>query len=135
MGSLIILLPLLLLAYLFWTQRKRQQQMRSAQDSIQVGQEISTTSGLLGTLVALDDEEGTIEVSPGVQLRFVRRAIVPRSQVGAAAPAETADAESTQIEPTPAESTPADIAEPGPVDLGKREGVRQDGHTPETKAE
>lgn len=130
MGSLIILLPLLLLAYLFWTQRKRQQQMRSAQDSIQVGQEISTTSGLLGTLVALDDEEGTIEVSPGVQLRFVRRAIVPRSQVGAAAPAETADAESTQIEPTP-----ADIAEPGPVDLGKREGVRQDDHTPETKAE
>lgn len=84
MGSLIFLLPVLLIAWLFWTQRRRQQQMRSAQEQIQVGDEISTTSGLLGTLISLDDEEGTIEVSPGVQLRFVRRAIVPRAQLGPA---------------------------------------------------
>lgn len=84
MGSLIFLLPVLLIAWLFWTQRRRQQQMRSAQEQIQVGDEISTTSGLLGTLISLDDQEGTIEVSPGVQLRFVRRAIVPRAQLGPA---------------------------------------------------
>lgn len=112
MGSLIILLPLLLLAYLFWTQRRRQQQMRAAQDSIEVGQEVSTTSGLLGTLVELNDDEGTIETSPGVRMRFVRRAIVPRTQVGAPSGA-------AQSEPTEA------------VDLDKHE----DDQTPETKAE
>ena len=112
MGNLIFLLPVLLIAWLFWTQRRRQQQMRSAQDQIQVGEEISTTSGLLGTLVALDDEEGTIEVSPGVQLRFVRRAIVPRAQVGA-----------------PREAKPTEETET--VDLDKHD----DDQAPETKAE
>lgn len=81
MDSLILLIPLVLIAWLFWTQRKRQQQMRAAQNEIQVGQEVSTTSGLLGTLVALDDDEGSIEVSPGVQVRFVRRAIMPLAKV------------------------------------------------------
>lgn len=112
MGNLIFLLPVLLIAWLFWTQRRRQQQMRSAQDQIQVGEEISTTSGLLGTLVALDDEEGTIEVSPGVQLRFVRRAIVPRTQVGA-----------------PREAAPSEEAET--IDLDKHD----DDQAPETKAD
>ncbi|MFC6706735.1 preprotein translocase subunit YajC [Flexivirga alba] len=112
MGNLIFLLPVLLIAWLFWTQRRRQQQVRSAQDQIQVGEEISTTSGLLGTLVALDDEEGTIEVSPGVQLRFVRRAIVPRAQVGG-----------------PRAATPSQETET--VDLDKHD----DDQAPETKAE
>ncbi|HWC21082.1 MAG TPA: preprotein translocase subunit YajC [Flexivirga sp.] len=111
MGSLIFLLPVLLIAWLFWTQRRRQQQMRVAQDQIKVGDEISTTSGLLGTLVSLDEEEGTIEVSPGVQLRFVRRAIVPRTQIGA-----------------PVEATSSE--EPETVDLDKH-----DDQAPETKAE
>lgn len=116
MGSLIFLLPVLLIAWLFWTQRRRQQQVRVAQDQIKVGDEISTTSGLLGTLVSLDDDEGTIEVSPGVQLRFVRRAIVPRAQVG------------PQREATPSEEAPSDDAET--VDLDKH-----DDQAPETKAE
>lgn len=111
MGNLIILLPLLLLAYLFWTQRRRQQQMRASQDAIQVGQEVSTTSGLLGTLVDLREDEGTIEVSPGVRVRFVRRAIVPRSQVGGT----SADSQAQETET---------------VDLDKH-----DDDTPETKAE
>ena len=111
MDSLILLVPIMLIAWPFWTQRKRQQQMRAAQDQIQVGQEVSTTSGLLGTLVALDDEEGSIEVSPGVQVRFVRRAIVPRQKVaGQSAPAPSAAADT--------------------VDLDKH-----DDSTPETKAE
>lgn len=120
MGNLIFLLPVLLIAWLFWTQRRRQQQMRSAQNQIEVGDEISTTSGLLGTLVSLNDEEGTIEVSPGVQLRFVRRAIVPRTQVGAAqaSPAEDAEPAAT------------DHPQPETVDLDKHEDT-----APETKAE
>lgn len=111
MGSLILIVPLVLLAYLFWTQRKRQQQMRSAQNSLEIGQEVSTTSGLLGTLVEIGDEEATIEVSPGVRMRFVRRAVVPRNQVGAS---------SSGTRPEDTES----------VDLDKH-----DDNNPETKAE
>jgi len=114
MTSLILLVPLVLIGWLFWTQRKRQQQMRAAQDQIKVGQEVSTTSGLLGTLVALDDDEGSIEVSPGVQVRFVRRAIVPRTQVIGQHGVRQAD------EPEATET----------VDLDKH-----DDQTPETKAE
>ncbi|WP_446663799.1 preprotein translocase subunit YajC [Flexivirga sp. B27] len=121
MGSLIILVPLLLLAWLFWTQRRRQQQMRDAQAQIAVGDEISTTSGLLGTLVELNDEEGTVEVSPGVRMRFVRRAIVPRSQVGA--PSESSRTEQSET------SEQSETTES--VDLNKHD----EGTTPETKAE
>lgn len=121
MGNLIFLLPLVLLAWLFWSQRRRQQQMRAAQDEIKVGHEVSTTSGMLGTLVALDDEEGTIEVSPGVHVRFVRRAIVPRQQVGAS-PA-------TALQETDGET-------PEPVDLDKHDELGEhDENAPETKAE
>ncbi|MBB2891783.1 preprotein translocase subunit YajC [Flexivirga oryzae] len=115
MGTLILVVPLLLIAWLFWTQRRRQQQMRSAQDQIEVGQEVSTTSGLLGTLVALDDEEGSIEVSPGVQVRFVRRAIMPREHVTGQGGAR---------------QQPDEDDAPNAVDLDKH-----DDQTPETKAE
>ena len=129
MGSLIFLIPILLIVWLFLTQRKRQQQMRNAQQQIQVGEEVSTTSGMLGTLVELNDEEGTIEVSPGMRVRFVRRAIVPRSQVaqGGATPAQ------------PAEETVDDAAGPDDsvsIDLTKTEADAEDTmRDPETKAE
>jgi preprotein translocase subunit YajC len=115
MGSLILLVPLVLIAWLFWTQRRRQQQLRTAQDQLQVGEEVSTTSGLLGTLVALDDDEGRIEVSPGVQVRFVRRAIIPHANVTG--------------RPGLPQGSDGGIT-PETVDLDKH-----DDHTPETKAE
>ncbi|RNI22848.1 preprotein translocase subunit YajC [Flexivirga caeni] len=120
MSDLFLLLPLLLLGWLFWSQRRRQQQMSAAQDQVKIGAEVGTTSGLLGTLVALDDQVGTIEVSPGVNLRFVRQAIVPREQVFR---------RSGGRRPAPAE-TAQDTPSSEPVDLKKH-----DDHDPETKAE
>lgn len=90
-STLLFLVPLLLLGLLFWNQRKRQNNMRTAQRQIQVGDEVSTTSGLFGRLVSLDDEVGTLEVAPGVQLRFDRRAIVARTQVSATRDTTSAD--------------------------------------------
>lgn len=102
MGALIYLLPLLLLAWLFWTQRRRQQQMRQAQSQITPGAQVSTTSGLLGTLISMDDDVATIEAAPGVHLRFARRAVVPASQVtgtatDAAAPATGVEQSSVDL--------------------------------------
>lgn len=77
-GMILLFLPLVLLAVMFWFSRRRQKQFQQAQQEIAVGDDVSTTSGLFGRLVALDDEVATLAVAPGVELRFDRRAVVPR---------------------------------------------------------
>ncbi|TWE12881.1 preprotein translocase subunit YajC [Rudaeicoccus suwonensis] len=90
-GTLLLPVMILLVVFMFWSQRRRQKQTRVAQSQLQVGDEVSTTSGLFGRLVSLDDAVGTLEVAPGVQLRFDRRAIVARSQVDATRDSGPAD--------------------------------------------
>ena len=69
LGNLLIFaLPVLLIIFMFMTQRRRQREAQAVQSSLSVGDEVSTTSGLLGRLVALDDRIATLEVSPGVQI-------------------------------------------------------------------
>lgn len=72
---LIFLLPLALIGFMVWSQRKRQRQVASVQESLSVGDEVCTTSGLFGTVTALDERVATLEVAPGVRLRYDRRAV------------------------------------------------------------
>jgi preprotein translocase subunit YajC len=72
---LIFLLPLLLIGWMVFTQRKRQKDAATLQSSIVVGDEVCTTSGLFGTVTALDATTVTLEVSPGVHVRYDRRAV------------------------------------------------------------
>lgn len=74
-GLLIFLLPLLLIGWMVFTQRKRQKQAAELQSSITVGDEVCTTSGLFGTVTAVDASTVTLEVSPGVNVRYDRRAV------------------------------------------------------------
>ncbi len=80
-SMILLLLPLALLAVMFWFSRRRQKQFQQAQREVAVGDEVTTTSGLFGRLVSLDEEVAVLEVAPGTQLRFDRRAIVPRRLV------------------------------------------------------
>lgn len=41
-----------------------------------VGDEVTTTSGLIATVVAVDDDFLTLEVAPGVQCRYVPAAVL-----------------------------------------------------------
>ncbi|CCH79970.1 Protein export protein SecD [Nostocoides japonicum T1-X7] len=76
LGNLLILaLPFLLLVFLFWSQRKRQQQAVQLQSSIAVGDQVVTTSGLFGTVTQLSDATADLEIAPGVVVRWDRRAI------------------------------------------------------------
>ena len=68
-------LPVLLIGFMFFTQRRRQKAVQAMQSTLGVGDEITTTSGLLGRISALDEEIATLEISPGVSVRFDRRAI------------------------------------------------------------
>lgn len=92
-------IPLILLAFMFLLSRRRQRQMQTAQRQVQVGDQVSTTSGLLGELVELDDNIATIEAAPGVRLRFDRRAIVPATVGGTPlAQSEQGESGSTAID-------------------------------------
>lgn len=79
-NGLFTFLPLLLIIVAFYfllirpNNRRRREQME-LQSRIAPGDEVRTTSGLYGIVVATDDESVTIEAAPGVELRFVRGAI------------------------------------------------------------
>ena len=75
-GNLLVLaLPLLLLAFLMLTQRKRGREVQAFQSALSVGDAIVMTSGLYGTIVTLDDTTALLQIAPGVQVRVDRRAI------------------------------------------------------------
>lgn len=73
------LLPLLLLIPLwFLLVRPQQRRVRAQQAmvrSLQVGDDILTSSGIYGSIVDLDDEVVTLQVADDVRLRIARMAI------------------------------------------------------------
>lgn len=71
----ILALPLIGIWRLIRGQQRRAQEAVELAESLRVGSDVITTSGLFGTIVALDDGEATLLVAPGVELRFDRRAI------------------------------------------------------------
>lgn len=80
MNALIPLVWFAALAALFFVlvvlpQRRKMQAFYAMQASVQVGDEILTTSGLHGTVRALGDEDLDLEIAPGVVVRFARQAI------------------------------------------------------------
>lgn len=81
MSSLGPIIPLLLIALVFWflivrPQRRRQQALASTQSSIDVGSEVMLGSGIYGTVASLEDETIHVEVSPGTVMKVARQAVV-----------------------------------------------------------
>jgi preprotein translocase subunit YajC len=91
---LIFALPVLLIGFMFITQRRRQKASQALQSTLGVGHEVTTTSGMLGRITALDDKIATLEVSPGVSVRFDRRAIAGRVPTAPASSDSGTDAQS-----------------------------------------
>jgi preprotein translocase subunit YajC len=56
-------------------QRRRQQQAAQQQKTIAPGSLIRTTAGMYATVVAVEDNDVILEVAPGVEVRYLRRAI------------------------------------------------------------
>lgn len=91
-GTLLLLaLPLLLIAYMIFSQRRRQRQMQEMQSQLEVGDEVMTSTGLYGRIAAVDQTVVTLEVAPGVQVQWDRRAIVRRPEVSPPAQGPGAD--------------------------------------------
>jgi preprotein translocase subunit YajC len=86
-------MPLLLIVLLFGVmyfmmirpQQKRRREAQSMQAALGPGDEIVTIGGLHGTVVAIDDDVVTLEISPGVTARYARPAIARVTNQRAAA--------------------------------------------------
>ena len=80
-GSAGLLIWLVLLAAIFYLlilrpSRRRQQQAVQVQSHLVPGVEVMTTSGLYGTVSAVEDDVVVIEVAPGVTNRYTKQAIM-----------------------------------------------------------
>ena len=85
---LIFALPVLLIGFMVFSQRRRQRQTQTLQAALTVGDEVCTTSGLFGTIIAIDDAVVTLEIASGVTVRFDRRAIGTKTVPSAASSTE-----------------------------------------------
>jgi preprotein translocase subunit YajC len=79
MGFLFLpLMFLVLWAIVILPQQRRMRAHRALVSVLKEGDEVMTTSGILGTITAMDDEVLHLEIAPGVRLRIVRAAIARR---------------------------------------------------------
>jgi preprotein translocase subunit YajC len=97
-GSYTFLIVIVVLFALFYfvmirPQRNRQRRVQEMQRQVTPGQRVRTTAGMYATVTAISDDDVTLEVTPGVHIRFMRRAImdVLPDGDGAATPEASAD--------------------------------------------
>lgn len=82
------LLPLIIIFAIFWfliirPQTKRAKQHREMVGALKTGDEVVTQGGILGRIIALDDNFATVEVANDVRIR------VQRGMIGAVMPKGT----------------------------------------------
>jgi preprotein translocase subunit YajC len=77
---LVFALPLGLLFVFMRNQQRRLRNQQALQQSADVGDEVLTTSGMFGTIVDEDEEQGTVtvEIAPGTHVKMLRAGIARR---------------------------------------------------------
>ena len=70
-------LPVLLIVGFYFLLIRPQ---RALVASLEVGDDVMTTGGIFGTIVEIDDDEGTVivEIAPGTRIRMLRQGISQR---------------------------------------------------------
>jgi preprotein translocase subunit YajC len=77
---LVFALPLGLLFVFMRNQQKRMRSQQALQQAAEVGDEVLTTSGIFGTIVDEDEDEGTVtvEIAAGTRVKMLRAGIARR---------------------------------------------------------
>ena len=65
-------------------QRRRQQQVQQQQRTVAPGARVRTTAGMYATVTEVDGDDVVLEVAPGVEVRYLKRAIMEVIQPGEA---------------------------------------------------
>lgn len=81
-SSLGFLLPIIILGGVFYVfilmpQRRRQKNAKALQSNLGIGDQVRTIGGIIGTIVAEDDDTFTIELE-GSRMRITKRAVAER---------------------------------------------------------
>ena len=94
-------------------QRNKQRQVQAMQSQVRAGQRVRTTAGMYATVVEADDTDVVLEVAPGINLRFLRRAVMdvlPDDEAtdDLSADGQAAAHQNGSAPASPADSSPAD---------------------------
>lgn len=82
---ILLLIPFAMYFFMIRPQRRRVREQQDLQRSIQVGDEVVTTSGLFGTITGEDGPDRFwLEIDDDVQIRIARAAIQGKAQTDAA---------------------------------------------------
>ena len=107
-GGAIFILVILVL-FLIWLmivrpQRRRQLHQQSMIDHLRIGDEVLTAGGFFGTVVRIDEDEVTVELSPGSEARLAKRAIAAVMPDEDETDADESDADETDEAPAEADA-------------------------------
>jgi preprotein translocase subunit YajC len=92
--GILLLIPFAMYFFLIRPQRRRMREQQELQRSIQVGDEVITTSGIYGTITGEDGENRFwLEIDDDVQIRIARAAIQGRASADDADDADDGDTE------------------------------------------
>ena len=92
--GILLLIPFAMYFFMIRPQRRRMREQQELQRSIQVGDEVITTSGVYGTITGEDgDSRFWLEIDDDVQIRIARAAISGKASVDDEAVASDADAD------------------------------------------
>jgi preprotein translocase subunit YajC len=94
-STLILILVVVVAFYMLMIrpQRRRAQQAQQKQSSVQPGARVRTTAGMYATVVDVDGDDVILEVAPGIEVRYMKRAIMD-----VVSPADEDDADASNIE-------------------------------------
>ncbi|RFS81112.1 preprotein translocase subunit YajC [Actinomadura spongiicola] len=73
---LLLAVPLVFYLLLIRPQSKRRKQQLEMQNAIEPGARVVTTSGMRATVVAVDDDGVVLEIADGVEVHFLRQAVM-----------------------------------------------------------
>jgi preprotein translocase subunit YajC len=77
-GLMMPLLMIVMVAFLFMSGRKQRKESETMQKSLQKGDKVVTTSGIVATIAGIDDQYATLEIAEKVRVKFTRDAIARR---------------------------------------------------------
>ncbi len=98
-------------------QRRRQQQVQQQQKTVAPGAQVRTTAGMYATVVEVDGDDVVLEVAPGVEVRYLKRAIMEVITAGDEEPEVPADG---------AFDAPEDVHDPENLHDAESDGTAED---------
>jgi preprotein translocase subunit YajC len=92
--TFLLLIALVFIGFYFLMirpQQRRRQQVQQQQNTVTPGARVRTTAGMYATVSAVDGDDVILEVAPGIEVRYLKRAIMEVIAPGEAEAEETVE--------------------------------------------